>query len=67
MNPAWTADVVGRMHLHGISNQQLAHEAGISDAYLSTVLHGRKGDDSTRQRIVDALERLEQRRTKPHS
>lgn len=58
----WTAEVVGRMHLAGITGKQLAEECGITNSYLSTVLHGKKGDENTRQRILAALERLEANR-----
>lgn len=59
----WTADVVGRMHLAGITGKQLAEECGYTNSYLSAVLHGKKGDDTTRQRILDALSRLEDRKS----
>ncbi len=59
MNYEWTAEVVGRMHRAGISGLQLAKECEMSNTYLSTVLHGKKGDESTRKRIFEGLERLE--------
>lgn len=59
----WTAEVAGRMHAAGVTGLQLAKEAGVSNSYLSAVLHKKKGDDKTRQRIICALERLEQRQT----
>lgn len=55
----WTADVVGRMHRAKITGLQLAERAGITNAYLSTVLNGHKGTDETKQRIIVALESLE--------
>lgn len=58
----WTAEVVGRMHLAGITGKQLAEECGITNSYLSAVLHGKKGDETTQQRVLAALERLEERR-----
>lgn len=59
----WTAEVVGRMHTAGITGLELAKEAGVSSSYLSTVLHKKKGNEQTRQRVICALERLEQRQT----
>lgn len=55
----WIADVVGRMHVAGITGKHLAAECGYTESYLSTVLHGKKGDSNTQRRILDALERLE--------
>ena len=57
----WTAEVAGRMHMAGVTGLALAKEAGITNSYLSAVLHKKKGTAETRQRIICALERLEQR------
>ena len=59
----WIADVVGRMHVAGITGKKLAAECGFTERYLSVVLHGKKGDNTTRKKIVEALERLEQKQT----
>lgn len=55
----WTADVVGRMHKSRITGLQLAEKVGITNAYLSTVLNGHKGTESTKVKILAALESLE--------
>lgn len=55
----WTAEVVGRMHKARIKGLQLAARAGISNAYLSTVLNGHKGTEGTKAKILSALESLE--------
>lgn len=57
----WTAEVAGRMHMAGVTGRELAKEAGITNSYLSEVLHKKKGNEQTRQHIICALERLEQR------
>lgn len=57
----WTAEVVGRMHAARVTGLELAEEAGVSNSYLSAALHKKKGNEKTRQRIICALERLEQR------
>ncbi len=59
----WTAETVGRMHLLRVTGLELAKEAGISNSYLSAVLHDKKGDDKTRQNVTEALDRLEKQRT----
>ena len=61
MLDGWIADVVGRMRISGITNRQLADESGYAYTYVSTVLHGVKGDENTKARIMDALARLEKR------
>lgn len=40
MPPKWTAEVVGQMHLLGITEKQLAERAGLCSSYLSEILHG---------------------------
>ena len=55
----WTADVVARMHTAGVTGLELAKEAGITNSYLSNVLHDKKGNEQTQQKIFQALERLE--------
>lgn len=50
----WTADVAGRMHAAGVTGLELAKEAGVSNSYLSAVLHKKKGNEQTRQRIICA-------------
>ena len=60
----WVADVVGRMHIAGITGKMLAAESGFTESYLSTVLHGKKGNENTQKKIVDALGRLEQKQSK---
>lgn len=61
MLDSWIADVVGRMHIAEITSKRLAAECGFTESYLSTVLHGKKGDSTTQKKIVEALERLEQK------
>lgn len=61
MLDSWIADVVGRMHIAGITSKRLAAECGYAESYLSTVLHGKKGNSTTQKNIVDALARLEQK------
>lgn len=59
----WTAEVVGRMHMAGITGIELANEAGIANTYLSSVLHKKRGgNEQTRRRIVSALDRIEQKK-----
>lgn len=66
LNEDWTAEIVGRMHRFKIRNEQLAQECGYTAAYLSTVLNGNKdlsekGKEETKNRIFEALERIESR------
>lgn len=59
---SWTAEVVGRIHAANITKIELAEEAGISNSYLSAILHGKRGDsEDNKKRIFNALENLERK------
>ena len=61
MSDNWTAEAVGRMHIARITGQMLAKESGYSAAYVSEVLNNRRGTEKTKQNILDALFRLEEK------
>lgn len=42
MPAQWTAEVVGKMHLHKITAVQLAEKIGWHPKYLSAVLNGKR-------------------------
>lgn len=54
----WTADVIGQMHLHGITGRQLAKEVGWHEKYLSAVLNGHRAPKNAEQMIRAALDCL---------
>ena len=65
MKEPWTGNVVGRMHVYGIKNDELARRCGYSPQYLSMVLNGKKefGSEASRlkvrRKIFDSLHFLE--------
>lgn len=70
LNEDWTAYVAGEMHKYRIKNPELAEECGFHHTYLSTVMNGNKKFASeeayktTKAHILDALERLKEKRMK---
>ncbi len=54
----WMADVVGRMHLHGITAKKLAEELNWNSKYLSQVLNGRVNPKGAEEKVKSALEML---------
>lgn len=58
MPAQWTADLIGEMHLQGITAKQLAKEANLNAKYLSTILNGHVAPKGAEQTLQAALERI---------
>lgn len=58
MPAQWTADIIGQLHLHGISQVRLAAAMGYTPEYVSSVLRGHRTPKGAEQRFRAALEKL---------
>lgn len=64
-NEQWTADMVGKLHLLNATQAELAYLMGVTPAYLSSILNGKKKFETeyakraTRRRVERALKLLE--------
>ena len=58
----WTGDLVGLMHDNDITNIQLAKELGVTDRYVSMVLHKHREPVGAEQKFRDAVNRIIERR-----
>lgn len=58
MPAQWTAELIGEMHLNGVSKKQLAEHMGITPEYVSMVLNGHRDPDGAEGRFKDALSDL---------
>lgn len=58
MPAKWTGEVVGAMHVAGITAKQLAHTMGINEKYLSAVLNGKKEPKGAEDKCKAALSKL---------
>lgn len=54
----WTGEVVGTMHIYGISSKELAKRMNIAPQYLSAVLNGKKKPNDIEFRTRQALNEL---------
>jgi lambda repressor-like predicted transcriptional regulator len=55
MPAQWTADLIGELHLNGITHKQLAEEAGWHPKYLSSVLNGHREPKNAEKILRSAL------------
>jgi len=60
MPAQWTAELVGEMHLSGITAKQLAAEVGWHPKYLSVVLNGHREPRGAEDKLRSAMKRLSQ-------
>jgi predicted transcriptional regulator len=56
MPEKWTGRLVGRMHNEMVSQDDMAEELGVTKAYVSMILHGRRKPDGIRERMETAFE-----------
>jgi len=58
MPEKWTGEVIGTLHVHNKTCQELARKVGIHDKYLSQILNGHRNPPGAEQRIRAALSEL---------
>ena len=59
MPAQWTAEVIGEMHLKGVTAKQLAAAVGWHPKYLSQVLNGRVNPKGAEQKMRNALAQID--------
>lgn len=62
MPAQWTADLIGEMHLAGVTAKQLAKEAGLNPKYLSAILNGHCNPKNAERVLRTALKQLIEKR-----
>jgi predicted transcriptional regulator len=60
----WTGTIVGKMHVNGITYEELAKKLGITKSYVSMILSGSRHPAGAEQRFKKALNEIIQQRTK---
>ncbi|MBQ9841584.1 MAG: helix-turn-helix transcriptional regulator [Clostridia bacterium] len=56
---AWIAEVIGKMHVHKITQTALAEHMGVRRDYISRVLNGgRNPSEETAAKIVAAVDEM---------
>ena len=54
----WVGVVVGDMHIHRISNKQLASHIGVTVEYISMVLNGHREPAGIEDRLRKAIKEI---------
>ena len=58
MPAQWTAEIIGEMHLNGVTHKRLAEAVGWHPKYLSAVLNGKKNPSGAEAKLRSALEKI---------
>lgn len=58
MPAQWTGDVVGKMHIHGVSIRDMAAFMGITPEYTGRVLNGKDEPKGAEEKFRFALDEL---------
>lgn len=53
--PDWTGEVVGKLHVYGVSQQEFADYLGLNRKYLSSILNGHDAPPRAQERLLTAL------------
>lgn len=54
----WTGEVIGKMHIYGVSSLELAEELGWNAKYLSTVLNCKRSPKNAKETVSAALDAI---------
>lgn len=58
MPDKWTGVLIGKMHNHDVTQQNLADELGISKGYVSQILTGYRNTPGAKEKFNDAYNRI---------
>lgn len=67
MKANWTGDLIGKMHVHEVSQEELAEELGCSKAYVSMILNGSRTPVDAKERLQEAFNRVLMKRKYPEA
>ena len=59
---AWTGELIAKMHISGVTRQELADELQCTKAYVTMILNGFRNPDNAQERLNSAFEAVLQKR-----
>ena len=57
---AWTGEIVGLLHINGLTQADLAEEMGVTKEYISMLLNGKKSASGAEERMKAAIQKLKE-------
>lgn len=66
MPAQWTGEIVGKMHLYGITAKALAKQLDMDYRYVSTILNGHRCPKGAEEKFRKALNQLIEGKEKQH-
>lgn len=54
----WTGEVVGKMHIYGVTAKELARHLGYHEKYVSAVLNGKRSPEGAEIGFKAALDEI---------
>jgi transcriptional regulator with XRE-family HTH domain len=54
----WIAEAVGKMHIFGISQSELAEKIGIRREHLNRILNGKENPKEASNKILSAIDEI---------
>ena len=58
MSAQWTADVIGKLHLHKITRKELAEHMSMHPKYVIAVLNGKREPKGAEKKFKAAVEEI---------
>lgn len=54
----WTGRIIGKMHIHQVSQMELAEQLGMTPEYVGKVLNGKRESPNAKERFNAALDEI---------
>lgn len=58
MPEKWTGELIGKMHNHRITYDDVAAEMGVTKSYISMILNGSRNPEGAQQRMEKAVDAI---------
>ena len=67
MPAQWTAEIIGEMHLYGVTALELSSELGLNPKYVSSIMNGKREPKNAEAKFKVALSAIISRKKEEHT